>query len=66
MIAVGEETGELDKILQKLAGFYEEEIDNMTKNLTSIIEPVLLIVIGVAVGFLVISIILPLYNMQPQ
>ena len=66
MIGVGEETGELDAILQKLATFYDEEIDNMTKNMTSIIEPVLLLLIGGGVGFLVIAILLPIYSIRPQ
>jgi type IV pilus assembly protein PilC len=66
MLSVGEETGESEKIMTKLASFYEEEIDNMTKNLTSIIEPVLLLVIGVAVGFMVIAIILPIQSIQPS
>jgi type IV pilus assembly protein PilC len=67
MIAVGEETGSMDQLLIKLADFYDEELDGITKNLTSIIEPVLLLVIGVVVGFMVIAIILPIYSIgQPQ
>lgn len=66
MLAVGEETGEVEKIMTKLSGFYEEDLENMTKNMTSIIEPVLLLVIGVAVGFMVIAIILPIQSIQPS
>lgn len=63
MVAVGEETGETSGILMKLANFFEDEIDNATKNLTSIIEPILMIVIGAAVGFFAISMIQPMYSM---
>lgn len=62
MIEVGEETGKTPKILAELANFFEEEVDNITKNLVSIIEPVLMIIIGVAVGFFAISMIQPMYS----
>lgn len=63
MIQVGEETGETTDILKKVAEFFEEEIDNVTKNLASIIEPVLMLVIGVAVGFFAISMFQPIYSL---
>ncbi len=63
MIAVGEETGETSSILSKLADFFEEEIGRDTENLASIIEPVIMIVIGAAVGFFAISMIQPMYSM---
>jgi len=63
MIAVGEETGETSSILEKLADFFEEEIANATKNLSSIIEPVLMLIIGAMVGFFAISMIQPMYSM---
>jgi type IV pilus assembly protein PilC len=63
MIAVGEETGETGKILGKLADFFEEEVTEVTKNLTSIIEPLLMLVIGAVVGFFAISMVQPMYSM---
>lgn len=62
MIEVGEETGKTEMVLLKLAEFYEGEVDQRTKNLSSIIEPVLMIVIGSAVGFFAISILQPMYS----
>lgn len=63
MIAVGEETGETSGVLANLADFFEEEVSSTTKNLASIIEPVLMIIIGVAVGFFAVSMIQPMYSM---
>jgi len=63
MIAVGEETGETSSILAKLAEFFEGEVANATKNLTAVIEPVLMIIIGAAIGFFAISMIQPMYSM---
>lgn len=62
MVAVGEETGKLADMLLQIALFYEEEIENKTKNLSTIIEPVLMIFIGAGVGFFAISMISPLYS----
>ena len=64
MLDVGEETGKTSEILSKLADFLEEEITNVTQNLSSIIEPVLLIVMGGVVGFFAISMIQPIYSMM--
>lgn len=64
MIAVGEETGTLDKILGKLTDFYQNEVDHTVKNLSSLIEPMMMIIIGFGVGFIVISVITPLYSMS--
>jgi len=63
MISVGEETGETSTILLKLADFYENEVSNATKNLTSVIEPVLMLIIGGVVGFFAISMVQPMYSM---
>ena len=69
-IRAGEKTGSLEVVLEELAQFYEQEVEHTLKGLTSILEPVLMLVIGVAVGAMVISIIAPIYsiigNLQPQ
>jgi len=66
MLAVGEETGSLDSMLHKLADFYEDEVATMLKALTSIIEPVLMVVVGAIVGVVVISMYLPMFNIFDQ
>lgn len=63
MIAIGEETGELEKILMKLADFYDKEVQSLVANLSSVIEPMILIVTGGLVGFIIISVIGPLYQL---
>lgn len=62
MIEIGEETGRTSLILKKLAEFYEEEVSNIAENLSAIIEPVLIVIIGAVVGVFAVSIIGPLYS----
>jgi type IV pilus assembly protein PilC len=63
MVKVGEETGELDKMLSKVADFYEDEVDTAIQTLTSIIEPVMMICVGLVVGVIIISMYLPMFKM---
>ncbi len=63
MISVGEETGKMGEMLSGIANFYEEEVDQKTKDLSSIIEPILMIFIGVAVGAFAISMLAPTYSL---
>ena len=62
MVGVGEETGALDAMLDKVADFYEDQVEASVKALTSILEPIMIIVIGGIVGFIVISMYLPLFT----
>lgn len=64
MIEVGEETGSMGDVLADLATFYEGEVDTATKNFSSIIEPALMIIIGIAVAIFAISIVQPMYSMM--
>lgn len=63
MVKVGEETGKVDEIFFKLADYFESESDHLIKNLTVAIEPIVLVILGIGVAFLVISIILPIYKL---
>jgi type IV pilus assembly protein PilC len=62
MIAVGEETGALDTMLEKVANFYDEEVAAAVESLTSLIEPILIAVVGGAVGAIVIALYLPTFK----
>lgn len=62
MIAVGEETGQLANLLGRVADFYEEEVATMTKGLTALLEPLLLITVGITIGAIVIAIYLPIFT----
>ncbi len=63
MIDVGEETGELDKMLERIANTYEEEVDTAVSSLVSLLEPVMIILLGAIVGFIVISLFMPMIGM---
>ncbi len=64
MMIVGEQTGKLDIILDKLSSFYAKELENLVANLVSIIEPLILVVMGAAVALIVMAILLPMYNLS--
>lgn len=64
MISVGEETGRLSDLLKETAGFYEESVERQTKDLSTIIEPFLMIIIGSVVGFFALSMIAPIYSLS--
>jgi type IV pilus assembly protein PilC len=66
MMKVGEETGKLDETLLKLSRYFESESENLVKGLTTAIEPIIMVVLGVGVGFIVISVITPIYNLTSQ
>ena len=63
MLSVGEQTGRLDTVLNKLSDFYAREVDNAVSNLVTLIEPLILMLMGLAVGVMVSAILLPMYNM---
>ncbi len=63
MIAVGESTGALDSMLGKIADFYEEEVDQAVTNLTALLEPMMMVFLGVTVGFIVVAMYLPIFTM---
>lgn len=62
MMAIGEQTGKLDEILKKISDFYSREIDNLVRSMVSLIEPLIIIFIALGVGFLLVSVLMPLYN----
>lgn len=66
MIKVGEETGKMDETLLKLSVYFQSETENLVKGLTTAIEPIIMVVLGVGVGFIVISVITPIYNLTSQ
>lgn len=64
MLEVGEETGKTDVILERLAMFYEDEVDQITKNMSSILEPILMLLIGGSVGFFAVAMLQPMYSVM--
>jgi type II secretory pathway component PulF len=66
MIRVGEESGQIDSVLQHVARFYNKEALDMAKNLSTLIEPLLMVIIGVSVGLLSFSVIMPIYDLAGQ
>ena len=63
MVSVGEKTGRLDEMLEKTADYYEAEVDNTVNNLSTLIEPIIIVVLGVIIGFIVIAMYLPIFKL---
>jgi type IV pilus assembly protein PilC len=63
MIGVGESTGALDAMLEKIADFYDEEVDQAVENMTALIEPFMLVFLGATIGGLVVAMYLPIFKM---
>jgi len=66
MLVIGEKTGKLDVILERITNFYSREISNIVANLMTLLEPLIMVVMGIAVGIMVAAIILPMYNLASQ
>jgi type IV pilus assembly protein PilC len=66
MVAVGEETGQLETMLNKVSDFYEAEVDSKVKALTSLLEPIMIVIVGSIVGFIVISMYLPIFSLYDK
>ena len=66
MVKIGEESGSLDKILNKTADFYEDEVEQAVQTATALIEPILIIFMGLTIGLIVISVMLPMFDMYTQ
>lgn len=66
MVRIGEESGQLDSVLGHISRFYDQETDTATRNLSSLIEPILMVLIGIAVAFLAFAILMPIYNIAGQ
>jgi type IV pilus assembly protein PilC len=63
MISVGESTGSLDQMLMKIADFYDDEVDNSVANLTVLLEPILMVFLGVVIGFIVVALYMPIFKL---
>jgi type IV pilus assembly protein PilC len=66
MMSIGEKTGKLDVILSRITDFYGREIENIVANLMTLMEPIIMVVMGLGVGLMVAAIIMPMYNMASQ
>ena len=66
MVATGEATGKLDEVLMRVSDYFSTESEQSVKTLTSAIEPLIMIVLGVGVGFLVVAVIMPIYDLTSQ
>ncbi|SDK90272.1 type II secretion system protein F (GspF) [Clostridium cochlearium] len=66
MVSIGEESGSLDDILNKTADFYDDELETAIQQFTSMLEPIMILIMGVIIGFMIISIILPVFDMYNQ
>ncbi len=64
MIAVGEETGEIDSVLTKVSEYYKEEVDVATTNMASVLEPVFLVIMGLAIGFIALGVYMPMFQLS--
>lgn len=63
MVAIGEESGSIDAMLEKVADFYEEEVDNLVDNLSSLMEPIIMVILGILVGGLIVAMYLPIFKL---
>jgi type IV pilus assembly protein PilC len=64
MVAVGEQTGKMDEVMTRLSDYYEAEVDAKINGLSSLIEPMVIVLLGIGVAFLVIAILLPIYQIS--
>lgn len=66
MVAVGEETGKVDEVLGKISAYFEQEAETLVKGLTTALEPLIMIMLGIGVGFLMVAVVMPIYNLTAQ
>lgn len=66
MVKIGEETGTMSHVLEGIGKFYDQEVEVMTRNLTSLIEPILIVFLGIGVGILTVGVLMPIYNIAGQ
>jgi type II secretory pathway component PulF len=64
MIKIGEDSGKISEVLEHIAVFYGKETDNITRNLSTMLEPILISMLGIGVAFLVFAILIPIYNLS--